>query len=73
MAIQDEMYKLIVDELNKTVDAGKEKVLVDIKKAKEDAKLLTSLSTDRAAASSLVNQHIAQIKIICNSKQNANN
>ena len=68
MAIQDEMYKLIVDELNKTVDAGKEKVLVDIKKAKEVAKLLTSLSTDRAEASSLVNQSIAQIKIICNSK-----
>ena len=73
MAIQDEMYKLIVDELNKTVDAKKEKVLVDIKKAKEVAKLLTSLSTDRAEASSLVNQYIAQIKIICNSKQNANN
>ena len=68
MAIQDEMYKLIVDELNKTVDAGKEKVLVDIKKAKEVAKLLTSLSTDPAEASSLVNQYIAQIKIICNSK-----
>ena len=68
MAIQDEMYKLIVDELNKTVDAGKEKVLVDIKKAKEVAKLLTSLSTDRAEARSLVNQYIAQIKIICNSK-----
>ena len=50
MAIQDEMYKLIVDELNNT-----------------------SLSTDRAEASSLVNQYIAQIKIICNSKQNANN
>ena len=73
MAIQDEMYKLIVDELNKTVDAGKEKVLVDIKKAKEVAKLLTSLSTDRAEASSLVNKYIAQIKISCNSKQNANN
>lgn len=40
MAIQDEMYKLIVDELNKTVDAGKEKVLVDIKKLKRSQSFL---------------------------------
>ncbi len=67
MAIQDEMYKLIVEELNSTVEAGKEKVLVDTKKAKEVAKMLTSLCTDRGDASTLVNQYISQIKIICNS------
>lgn len=68
MAIQDEMYKRIVDELSKTVESGKEKALVDIEKAKVVAKLLTELSTDRADASTLVNQYIAQIKQICNSK-----
>ncbi|WP_290235240.1 hypothetical protein [Bacteroides acidifaciens] len=67
MAIQDEMYKLIVEELNSTVEAGKEKVLVDTKKAKEVVKMLTSLCTDRGDASTLVNQYISQIKIICNS------
>jgi len=67
MAIQDEMYKLIVEELNSTVEAGKEKVLVDTKKAKEVVKMLTSLCTDRGYASTLVNQYISQIKIICNS------
>ncbi|WP_410084088.1 hypothetical protein [Barnesiella intestinihominis] len=65
MAIQDEMYRLIVEELDRTVEAKKEKVKVDIDKAKEVAKLLTSLSTDRGEAASLVNQYIAQIKQIC--------
>ena len=39
MAIQDEMYKRIVDELSKTVESGKEKAQVDIEKAKVVAKL----------------------------------
>lgn len=67
MAIQDEMYKLIEDEIDVTVETGKEKVLVNKDKAKKVAKLLTSLSTDKAEANNLVNQYIAQIKIICNS------
>lgn len=67
MAIQDEMYKLIEDEIDVTVEAGKEKVLVNKDKAKKVAKLLTSLSTDKAEANNLVNQYIAQIKLICNS------
>lgn len=67
MAIEDEMFKLIEEEIELTLDEGKEKVAVDRDKAKEVARLLTSLSTDRAEAQSLVNQYIAQIKIICNS------
>lgn len=67
MAIEDEMFKLIEDEIELTLDEGKEKVAVDRVKAKEVARLLTSLSTERAEAQSLVNQYIAQIKIICNS------
>lgn len=67
MAIEDEMFKLIEEEIELTLDEGKEKVAVDRVKAKEVARLLTSLSTERAEAQSLVNQYIAQIKIICNS------
>lgn len=67
MAIEDEMFKLIDEEIELTLDEGKEKVAVDKVKAKEVARLLTSLSTERAEAQSLVNQYIAQIKIICNS------
>lgn len=67
MAIQDEMYKLIVEELESTLAAGKEKILVDTEKAKSVAKMLTSLCTDKSEASTLVNQYISQIKIICNS------
>lgn len=67
MAIEDEMFKLIEEEIEQTLDAGKEKVAVNRDKAKEVARLLTSLSTERAEAQNLVNQYIAQIKIICNS------
>ena len=67
MAIQDEMYKLIVEELESTLAKGKGKVLVDTEKAKAVAKMLTSLCTDKIEASTLVNQYISQIKIICNS------
>jgi hypothetical protein len=67
MAIQDEMYKLIEQEICQTVETGKEKVVVDYEKAKQVAKMLTNLSTDISDADSLTNQYIAQIKIICNS------
>jgi len=67
MAIQDEMYKLIEQEICQTVETGKEKVVVDYEKAKQVAKMLTDLSTDISDADSLTNQYIAQIKIICNS------
>ena len=67
MAIEDEMFRLIEEEINDTISNGKEKVLVDEEKAKKVARLLTGLSTDKGEANTLVNQYIAQIKIICNS------
>ena len=67
MAIQDEMYKMIAQEIDLVVKEEREKVLVDIKKAKEVAKLLTELSVEKAEADSLVNQYMANIKNICNS------
>lgn len=67
MAIQDEMFKLIEQEINQTIEAGKERVIVNNEKAKQVARMLTSLSTDVADAESLTNQYIANIKNICNS------
>lgn len=67
MAIEDEMFRLIEEEIDDTISNGKEKVLVDEEKAKKVARLLTGLSTDKSEANTLVNQYIAQIKIICNS------
>lgn len=68
MAIQDEMYKLIEKEINQTIEAGQEIRTVNIEKAKEVAKMLTSLSTDANDADTLINQYIANIKNICNSQ-----
>ncbi len=65
MAIQDEMYKMIEQEIDLVVREGREKVLVDIDKAKLVAKLLTELSIDKSEAESLVNQYMANIKNIC--------
>lgn len=67
MAIEDEMFRLIEEEIDDTISNGKEKVLVNEEKAKKVARLLTGLSTDKGEANTLVNQYIAQIKIICNS------
>ena len=68
MAIQDEMYKMIAQEIDLVVKEEREKVIVDIKKAKEVAKMLTELSVEKTEADSLVNQYMANIKNICNSK-----
>lgn len=65
MSIQEEMYKAIETEIDKTVAAGKEKVIVNNDKAKRVARMLTELSVDKADADSLVNQYIANIKNIC--------
>jgi ribosomal protein L1 len=65
MAIQDEMYKLIEQEINQIVEAGKEVRTVNFDKAKEVARMLTSLSTDTSDADTLINQYIANIKNIC--------
>ncbi len=67
MAIQDEMYKMIEQEIDLVVKEEREKVLVDIDKAKKVAKMLTELSVDKSEADSLVNQYMANIKNICNS------
>ena len=67
MAIQDEMYKMIEKEIDLVVKEEREKVLVNIDKAKQVAKMLTDLSVDKAEPESLVNQYMANIKNICNS------
>jgi len=67
MAIQDEMYKMIEQEIDLVVKEEREKVLVDIGKAKKVAKMLTELSVDKSEADSLVNQYMANTKNICNS------
>ena len=67
MAIQDERYKMIEQEIDLVVKEEREKVLVDIGKAKKVAKMLTELSVDKSEADSLVNQYMANIKNICNS------
>jgi hypothetical protein len=66
MAIQDEMFRLIEQEINQTVAADKQVRIVDYEKAKQVALMLTSLSTDTSDADSLTNQYIANIKNICN-------
>ena len=65
MSIQEEMYKAIETEIDKTVAAGKEKVIVNNDKAKRVARMLTELSLSSADADSLVNQYISNIKNIC--------
>ncbi len=65
MAIQDEMYKMIEKEINKTVAEDRQNIIVDYDKAKVVAKMLAELSTEREDADSLVNQYMAQIKNIC--------
>lgn len=67
MAIQDEMYKKIEQEIDLVVREGREKVTVRFDKAKLVAKMLTELSVDKAEADNLVNQYMANINNICNS------
>ena len=67
MAIQDEMYKMIQQEIDLAVKEEREKVLVDIDKAKQVAKMLTQLSVDKSEPDSLVNQYMANINNICKS------
>ncbi len=66
MAIQDEMYKMIEQEINEIVEADKQILYINYDRAKEVARMLTSLSTDMQDADSLTNQYIANIKNICN-------
>ena len=65
MAIQEEMFKDIVTEIDATVAADKQKIYVNVSKAKEVAKMLTDLSVDPSDAETLTNQYIARIKNSC--------
>lgn len=65
MAIQDEMYKRIEQEINSLIKADKFNLVGKEEKAKNVAKMLTELSVDPQDAKNLVNQYIAQIKNIC--------
>jgi hypothetical protein len=67
MAIQDEMYRLIEQEINQTVEADKQVRIVNYEEAKQVARVLTSLSIDHSEADSLTNEYIVNIKNICNS------
>ncbi len=66
MAIQDEMYRLIEQEISQTIEANKQVRIVNYDKAKQVARMLTSLSTDTSDADSLTKQYLANIKNICN-------
>ena len=67
MAIQDEMYKMIEQEIDLVVKEEREKVLVDIDKAKLVAKMLTGLCVNNVEAEGLYNEYITSIKNICKS------
>ena len=68
MAIKDEMYKMIENEINRVISNEQEKILVDVKKTKIVAKMLTDLSVSKDEADILVSQYMSNIKNICNSK-----
>lgn len=65
MSIQEEMFKAIEVEIDRTVKEGKEKVIVNNDRAKKVARMLTELSVSRTDADSLVNEYISKIKNIC--------
>ncbi|OAV73665.1 hypothetical protein Barb6_00043 [Bacteroidales bacterium Barb6] len=69
MEIQDKMYSSIEQEINQTIEAGKERVIVDYDKAKQVAQRLTQLATDKRDANMLINEYIVSVKNICNSKK----
>ena len=65
MAIQDEMYKKIEQEIDYLIEADKFNLVGKESKVKNVAKMLTELSISPQDADKLVNQYIAQIKNIC--------
>ena len=65
MAIQDEIYNQIEQEINSLIVADKFNLVGKEKEAKKVAEMLAGLSVDPRDADNLVNQYIAQIKIIC--------
>lgn len=65
MAIQNEMYKLIDQEIDNMVEDSRYPYTMKVKVAKEVAKMLTDLSISPSDAESLTNQYIAGIRNIC--------
>ncbi len=65
MAIQDEMYKKIVQEIDSLIQNEKFNLVGKENVTKQVAKMLTELSVGPQDADSLVNQYIAQIKNLC--------
>ena len=65
MAIQDEIYKQIEQEINSLIVADKFNLVGKEKEAKKVAEMLAGLSVAPRDADNLVKQYIAQIKIIC--------
>lgn len=63
MAIQDEMYKAIEQEIDQILQT--KKVKVDLDKVKKTAKILTALSVGSDDADNLINQYIAQLRNLC--------
>ena len=66
MAIQDEMYKKIEQEINSLINADRFNLVGKEQEVKQVARMLTELSVSPQEAESLVNQYMAQIKHICN-------
>ena len=66
MAIQNEMYKDIVREIDVELENDKAPI-IDVDKTKSVAKMLTDLSIDPSDAESLTQQYIASIRNICKS------
>lgn len=65
MAIQDEMFKLIEQEIDTLVAEDRCPLSMNVDKAKQVAKMLTDLSISPSDAESLTNQYIAGIRNIC--------
>lgn len=63
MAIKDEMYKKIVQEIDELIAA--DRLALDEVKVKSVAKMLTELSVGPQEADNLVANYISQIKILC--------
>lgn len=63
MAIQDEMYRKIVQEIDELI--ATDRLALDEEKIKSVAKMLTELSVGPQEADSLVANYMSQIKILC--------
>lgn len=65
MAIQDEMYKKINQEIDELIKNEKFNLVGKEEKTKKVAKMLTELSVEKSEAEQLVSQYIANIKNLC--------